>query len=111
MITITTTLNLRTEKERKEHIKESSHLIELFDEVILECPNGKHSYNFLKDLFTVGEQKNIISKNETREVVKIGNDEFEIHNMTKKWTSAYVNTKILIDISDGKLSFSDLEWN
>lgn len=110
MVEITTTRYLDTERARKALIQESSHLIELFDEVILECPNGTYKYNFLKDLFVLGEQKNIISGGEERGILKVGEDKFEIHHISKEWTSTIVNAKTLVDLSRGKLSFADLEW-
>lgn len=111
MITITTTVNLKTEKERIEHIKESSHLMELVEDIVLECPDGKYSYNFLNDLFAIGEQKTIEVENVKNDIVKIGEDEFEIHDMSNTWVSTVVNIKTLKELIHKEISFLDLEWH
>jgi len=110
MITITTTVNLQTEQDRIAHVKESTHLMGLLDDVVLECPDGKYSYKFLYDLFDIGGQKTIEIGEVKNEVVKIGQDEFEIHDMSNTWLSAVVNIKTLNGLINKEISFSDLEW-
>lgn len=47
----------------------------------------------------------------TREIVRISEDLFEIHDTSNGWQIAEVDKQTLKDIIDGTISLTTLNWN
>ena len=47
----------------------------------------------------------------TREIVKVSEDLFEIHDTSNGWQIAQVDKQTLKDLIDGKISLTTLNWN
>ena len=61
--------------------------------------------------FKIQEQRDFKFGLCTREVVKISNDKFEIHDTSCGWTSAIVDTETMQNLIDGKKSLLDINFN
>ena len=110
MLTITTTDHLHTERERIERVKENKHLIDLTDSVKLECSSGDFTYNTITDLFGIGEQYSYRVDSTTYEVVRLTQDEYEIHDTSDEWVSAVVDLKTLQDVVSKEIDINNLNW-
>lgn len=106
----TTSPNVGTHAERIKLVKENRHLMDITDNVKLFCSKGNFEYNYLNDLFKVGEQASFRIGLVTREVVRITENEFEIHDTTDGWLSTVVDTETMKAIVKGDIQLIDLEW-
>lgn len=110
MLTISTGLELITEKERISHIRSSKYLMEISEHIVLECSCGKFTYSFIDDVFELGDQKTIKTGDKNYEVLKVGDDEFELHDIGEEWLSVIVDVQDLKKIINGNLNPLNLKW-